>query len=159
MSITSKLFITSIDSVIKDQGIDPIKMTGSKVKQLMKKVCSQYNTDIFDISNIKEYHNILDYYSDKYKFNYRRKKTNQPVVKFQYQNRSKEFILIGSKNSKKYMLDPMEMIIQWIEKDENKASLFFNSQMFKVTKDKWREIKSQLYFIDEIRVKDITINF
>lgn len=156
----SSVLIGAIEKWIDEKCIPPETINSSKIKQIMAKVCIQYNsTSIFDPSSIVEFNTIIDYFATKFSFGWRKKKALQNFqVKKVYQNVTQQKIPLGTQKGNAIYINPTETIIVY-STEGLYVRFLMNGQKYKLKKDKWkaRVKNNEIKFIDEIRTQDITI--
>lgn len=73
--IAVKILINSIEEYIKVNNVPKDLIDASKIKQILQKTSQVYRADsIFDQNFRENYYTVIDYFSKKYNFAYRKKK-------------------------------------------------------------------------------------
>jgi hypothetical protein len=156
----ARVLIDAIDKWVSDKNIPTETLNSTKIKQIMKKICTQYNSQsIFDSSAVNEFNTIIDYFATKFSFGWRKKKTLQNFqIKKVYQNITRQKIPLGTTYGNMIYVNPTETLIVY-NTDGQYIRFLMNGRKMKLKKDKWRARvrNNELKFIDEIITQDITI--
>lgn len=154
------ILIGAVERWIDEKNIPPETINSSKIKQILAKVCTQYNsTSIFDPSSILEFNTIIDYFATKFSFGFRKKKAVQNFqIKKVYQNITSQKIPLGSTKGEQRFIYPTETVIVY-DTEGKYVRFLMNGQKYKLKKEKWkaRVKNNEIKLIDEIRTQDITI--